>query len=118
MLNLGATVTHSDCKKKGFLQTGTAAGQGAVEAPWVTCFGHFGAHSLCHFWAQRFVWGHTRCEEGSSGAILQTRWEQRNFGSTSPGVLIPLKRAGINVAISGLEAEAVGWLGGCSHCQQ
>lgn len=110
MLNLGATVTHSDCKNKGFLKTGTAAGQGAVEAPWVTCFGHF--------WAQRFMWGHTMGEEGSSGAIPQTRWDHRNLGSTSPGALIPLKGAGINVELSGLEAEAVGWLGGCSHCQQ
>lgn len=36
----------------------------------------------------------------------------------SPGMLlIPLKRAGIDVAIPGLETEAVGWLGGCNAQQ-
>lgn len=105
-LDLGVTLTHSDCKQKGLLNTGTAAGQGSLEAPWSL---------VLVTWAQRFVQGHTRCEEGSSGAIPQTRWEHRNFGFISPGVLMPLKRAGINVAISG--TEAVGWLGGCSPQQ-
>ncbi|NXU41876.1 CO8A protein, partial [Drymodes brunneopygia] len=29
MLNLGASVSHTECKKKGFLKTGTAAGRGS-----------------------------------------------------------------------------------------
>lgn len=35
-LDLGVSLTHSACKQKGLLNTGTAAGLGSPEAPWVT----------------------------------------------------------------------------------
>lgn len=68
-LDLGAAVTHSDCKKKGFRETGTAAGQGSVEAPWVTCFGHLGMEIRA---GSHKVWGRQLWSPPRRGRTTET----------------------------------------------
>lgn len=98
-LYLGASVSSSDCVKKGFLKTGMIAGQMSVKASCVTSWGHLGMEIQ--------VRSHKGMKKGAlvpSLAMAHTQsWDQNDFGSKPPGVLTALEKAGIKAAIPGLE---------------
>uniref|UniRef100_A0A8C4V9B3 Complement C8 alpha chain n=1 Tax=Falco tinnunculus TaxID=100819 RepID=A0A8C4V9B3_FALTI len=98
---LEASVSSSDCAKKGFLKTGMTAGQMSVTASGIALFGHLGVEIQAG--------SHKGTEKGAlvpSPAVAPAQlWDQRDFGSQSPGVLIALGRAGIKAAMPGLETR-------------